>query len=176
MNIANKLTVSRILLIPFFVLSFIYAYFGLALILFVIASVTDFLDGYLARKYNLCTDFGAFLDPVADKLLVMSALYLFSVSTTIPWYCFLLMFGRDLVVDSLRMISAAKGITIKANIFGKLKTVLQMICVILLLLSAGFFEQLHVYSLIFVYISTFVSLLSGIIYLFEGWSVIGEAK
>lgn len=180
MNIANKLTILRILLIPFFVLCFFTENFVIALIIFILASVTDFLDGFLARKYNMCTDFGAFLDPVADKLLVMSALYLFSLNSVFPWYCFLIMFCRDLLVDSLRMVSSRKGITIKANIFGKLKTVLQMICIIILFMNVILVNVLwpftNLLTQIFIYASTIVSALSGIIYLYEGRSVISEVK
>lgn len=175
MNIANKLTILRILLIPFFLLCFLTENFLLALIIFVLASITDFLDGFLARKYNMCTDFGAFLDPVADKLLVMSALYLFSLNSIFPWYCFLIMFCRDLLVDSLRMVSSRKGITIKANIFGKLKTVLQMICIIILFIDI-ISASTVLLTQIFIYTSTLVSALSGIIYLYQGRSVIGEVK
>ena len=154
-----------------------WLYFGL-FVFFVLASFTDFLDGYLARKNNQVTDLGKFLDPVADKLLVNSMVIFLIVPAdyaphqmSFSLWCAILLVARDIVVDALRFIAAQKGVVIGANIFGKAKTVLEMIAVSLVLLNGwpfsyfdanwGFFRIAN----IFVYLCTLASLISGIIYL-----------
>lgn len=208
MNIPTKITVTRIalvlsLLIFLLILNFIPSlptlylgnadlgisiYYFIAFLVFVIAASTDAVDGYLARKWNQVTDLGKFLDPVADKLLVDSLLiYLilphFNSSTlTIPTYCVIVMIIRDLVVDALRFIAAGKGKVLAANIFGKIKTVLQMIAIPLVLLNGWPFTYFDSgwgafrIALIFVYLATFASLLSGAIYVVKNLSVLKEEK
>lgn len=208
MNIPTRITVTRIalvvaLLLFLFVLNFIpelpvlyigdpsygiSIYYFIAFIVFVIASITDFVDGYLARKWNQVTDLGKFLDPVADKLLVDSLLiylilpHISPNSLTIPTYCVIIMILRDLVVDALRFIAAGKGKVLAANIFGKIKTVLQMIAIPLVLLNGWPFSYFDMgwgqgrIALIFVYLATFASLLSGIIYVVQNVSVLKEDK
>lgn len=137
MNIANKLTILRVILIPFFVL------FGLisndicgyvALGIFVVASVTDYLDGHLARKLGLVSDFGKFLDPLADKLLVLAALSLLvHRGETSVWILYVVVL-RELVVTGIRLIAASTGRVIAAGMTGKIKTVVQMIVIILALI------------------------------------------
>lgn len=196
MNIPTKITVSRIalvlaMLIALFVLNYIpnlpliyiggegtgiNLYYFVTAIIFVVAASTDALDGYLARKWKQVTDLGKFLDPVADKLLVDSLLiylivpHFISSTLSIPVFCVIVMIARDLVVDALRFIAAEKGIVLQANIFGKIKTVLQMIAIPLVLLNGWPFTYFDAswgafrIALIFVYLATFASLLSGIIY------------
>ena len=138
MNISNKLTILRVLLVPVMV---ILLYIGTsaariaALAVFCTASFTDFLDGFLARKYHLITDFGKFLDPLADKILVLSALSVFCEKGMIPAWFLLIILFRELSVDGLRMIVVSHGKVIAASPFGKIKTVSQivfMICMMLL--------------------------------------------
>ncbi len=209
MNIPTKITVSRIILILsllvfLLVLNYIpnlplvyigderlgiSLYYFLACIVFVIASSTDALDGYLARKWNQVTDLGKFLDPVADKLLVDSALiYLilphFVDSTiTISVFCVIVMIGRDLVVDAMRFIAAGKGKVLAANIFGKIKTVLQMVAIILVFLNGWPFTYFDSafgawrIANIFVYLATFASFMSGLIYVIQNiWVFKEESK
>ena len=147
-------------------------------VLFLTACLTDFLDGYLARKNNLVTDLGKFLDPLADKMLInsLSIFLVFSFasinnSSKIPFFCVIIMVIRDLVVDGLRFVCAKKGKTIQANIYGKLKTVFQMVMIGLILFNGfpfSFFDinwpkYLHITDFV-CYITTLTSFISGVIY------------
>ena len=163
---------------------------------FVIASYTDHLDGKLARKNNQVTDLGKFLDPVADKLLVNSMLiflcapwvfapYAVEQVSFIPVWCVILMIARDIVVDALRFIAAQKGVVIAANIFGKLKTVLQMVTIGAVLLNdfpfhymyPNFAHQQYLsVTAILVYLATLTSLISGIIYVVQNKKAFLEEK
>ena len=199
MNTPTKITVSRIVMIVFmlislFVLSFIDLNNGTALylgnsniylvdfivmILFVIGSFTDFLDGYLARKNNQVTDLGKFLDPIADKMLINGMMIFLAlnfpsinnVDLTFPFFLVILMEIRDLIVDGLRFMCAKKNVVIAANIFGKAKTVLQMVAISFVLLNGfpfslfdyNFINYLHITDFI-CYFATITSLISGVIY------------
>ncbi len=208
MNLPTKITFSRIiiiilLIIALFVLSFfdnlnlpklgnsaINLIFLIVFVIFLIASLTDFVDGYLARKNNQVTDLGKFLDPVADKLLINSmVIFLVAPSLFAPYnieqnvsinvWCAIIFIGRDIVVDALRFIASNKNVVIAANIFGKMKTVLQMIAISLVLLNDwpfSYFDNSWPIGLkisdIFVYLAAFVSLLSGIIYVIQNRKVV----
>ena len=154
-------------------------------IIFLIASFTDFLDGYLARKNNQVTSLGKFLDPVADKLLINSMIIFLCVPNTIASgqitisvWCAIIFVARDIVVDALRFIAAQKNIVIAANIFGKLKTVFQMVAISFVLLNgwpfsyfdATWLTGLHITDFI-VYAATIVSFLSGVIYIIQNRKV-----
>lgn len=135
LNAPNMLTLLRVILIPLIVLLIGLNSFVAAGILFIVASVTDFLDGYLARKYNLITDFGKFLDPVADKLLVLTAMIMLctksaDLTVTFPAWLICIVVARDLMMDGLRMIASSKGVVIAAGELGKIKTTLQIIAVV----------------------------------------------
>lgn len=211
-NLPTKITIARIviasfLLIAIFVLYFLDSYYVVKIsdasisiggnsgtiniymivifIIFLIASFTDFLDGYIARKYNMVTDLGKFLDPIADKMLINGlsiflALNFISISSNLkfPFFCVILMIIRDLIVDGLRFMAASKNIVIAANIFGKLKTVLQMIAISFVLLNGWPFsyfdynrpQYIHITDFI-CYIACFVSILSGVIYLYQNKKV-----
>lgn len=219
MNLPNKITISRIILIVLMILGifvlaivesipearFIAPNIGnsrinlvylIICIVFIIAAATDYLDGHLARKLNLVTDFGKFLDPIADKLLNDATMIFLLVpqiyapdqrsnpiALTILAVCVIIMIGRDLVVDALRMIAVKNNVVIAANIFGKAKTVLQMIAIPMLLLNDWPFyhfdsswpEALQV-SNIFFYIATAMSLISGIIYVIQNKQVFKGSK
>ena len=203
MNLPTKITFSRIIAIVLMIITLVvfyfigvfnsnfvipcipgtninWLYFGL-FIFFVLASFTDFLDGYLARKNNQVTDLGKFLDPVADKLLVNSMVIFLIVPASyapgqMSWslWCAILLVARDIIVDALRFIAAQKGVVIAANIFGKAKTVLEMIAVSLVLLNSwpfSYFDaswpnNLKIAS-IFVYLCTIASVVSGVIYMIK---------
>ena len=203
MNLPTKITFSRIvatvlLIVTLFVLSLIpnlstpllgntriNLVFLIIFVFFVIASYTDHLDGKLARKNNQVTDLGKFLDPVADKLLVSSMLIFLCSPTFAPYnveqrlffpvWCVIIMVARDTVVDALRFIAAQKGTVIAANIFGKLKTVLQMVAIGLVLLNDFPFHYLYpnnnnpylTVTAFIVYAATLVSFISGVIYVYQ---------
>jgi len=134
MNLPNKLTIARVALIPVFVALYLsglpHNYFW-ALVVFGAASFTDLLDGHLARKHGLVTDFGALMDPLADKLLVMSAIILFLKSELVGAAAVILLLGREFLVTSIRLVAAGKGKVISADRWGKMKTVFQMIWICL---------------------------------------------
>jgi len=134
MNLPNKLTILRVILIPVFIIFLIKEYYYISGILFVVACITDALDGYLARKYHLITDLGKILDPLADKLLIASALICLVQLGSIAGWLAIVILARELVVTSLRSIAATKGIIIVAERSGKIKTVLQMLALSVILL------------------------------------------
>lgn len=132
MNLPNKLTLSRVIMVPFFVVFILlvpqYLFFKwIALAIFVIASLTDLLDGKIARKYNLVTNFGKFMDPLADKLLVCSALIAMSSLGVIPAWITIVIIAREFIISGFRLIAAEKGVVIAASMWGKWKTTFQML-------------------------------------------------
>ena len=137
MNLANKLTMFRVILIPVFLIvlyaDFEYCKYA-ALVIFAVASFTDFLDGHIARSRNLVTDFGKFMDPLADKVLVMTAMIVFVAWGQMPAWVFAIVLARELAVSGLRMIAATDGKVIAAAWSGKIKTASTMVCIILMLL------------------------------------------
>ena len=142
MNLPNKLSLSRIILIPFFIFFYLANFipFGkiIAIVIFVVASLTDMLDGKIARKYNMVTNLGKLLDPIADKLLVISGLLLVVVDYTIPnpygVIIAIIIIGRELLISAFRQIAATKNFVMAADIYGKMKTVTQVIALPLLFL------------------------------------------
>ena len=185
MNLPNKLTLIRLICVPIFVALYLIPYEALGIhipvyhilntslslidiilfIIFVLASITDFLDGYLARKYNLVTTFGKFVDPIADKLIVNCTILLLASSAKIPMIVPIIMISRDTIVDAIRLIAAQKNVVLAASYLGKLKTVTQMVAIILMLLNNMIFESLGIpMASIMMYIATFISLLSGFDY------------
>ena len=132
MNLPNKLTLSRVIMVPFFVVFILlvpkFLYFKwIALAIFIIASLTDLLDGKIARKYNLVTNFGKFMDPLADKLLVCSALIAMSSLGVIPAWITIVIIAREFIISGFRLIAAEKGVVIAASMWGKWKTTFQMV-------------------------------------------------
>ena len=126
MNLPNKLTVLRIIMVPFFIAAYMEKWFFVAFALFIVASLTDMLDGKIARARNLVTNFGKIMDPLADKILVYSALCLFVENGTIPGWTLIIILAREFVVSGMRTVAASEGIVIAAAMSGKIKTVLQM--------------------------------------------------
>ena len=141
MNLPNKLTVLRVCMIPFFVVALLWEggadrnFRILADVLFAAASFTDFLDGKIARKYNLVTNFGKFMDPLADKLLVCSALICLIELGQIPAWVVIIIISREFIISGFRLVASDNGIVIAASYWGKFKTVFQMLAVILLILD-----------------------------------------
>jgi len=214
MNLPTKITFSRIIAIAVmliglfvvWVLKLSNTYFANALeawvipntklnwlylilfVFFVVASYTDHLDGKLARKNNMVTDLGKFLDPVADKLLINSMVIFLAIPKVLVSYqmdfsfwCAILLVARDIVVDALRFIAAQKGVVIAANIFGKLKTVLEMVAIGLVLLNgipfSLFMGDAGIWiPKVFVYLATLASVISGVIYVVQNRKAFLEEK
>ena len=190
MNTPNKLTILRIFLVPVFILFLInkniYYNFLWAEIIFCIASITDHFDGKIARKNNQITDFGKFLDPLADKILVTSAFVCFVELGLMPSWAVVIILAREFIVTSMRLIAAGKGRVIAANMWGKLKTVSQMIAIIFsigilflkenLALTGEFFYILNCLNLILIWTSVLLTIISGAVYIQENFELIKKAK
>ncbi len=178
MNLPNKLTLIRVILIPFFVFFLLInpdvtALRVIADLIFIGASITDMLDGKIARKYNLVTNFGKFMDPLADKLLVCSAMIcLVSTGQLYAWFVIIIV-AREFIISGFRLIAAENGIVIAANIFGKIKTVTQMIMIILLVANfkPAFFQIL---GSIFTWVSLVMTILSLVVYIYQNSDVLKE--
>ena len=142
MNLPNKLTVLRVLLIPFFVLFTLvdlvpgYSKY-IAVLIFIAASLTDMLDGKIARKYNLVTNFGKFMDPLADKLLVCAALICLVSEELLPAWMVIIIISREFIISGFRLVASDNGVVIAASYWGKFKTTFQMLMIIVLLLDFG---------------------------------------
>ena len=178
-NIANKLTVLRMIMVPIYVLVFTLVpepwnrY--LAFILFAAASYTDHLDGKLARERNLVTNFGKFMDPLADKLLVISALICFVENGQLAGWILIIIVAREFLISGFRLVAASSGIVIAAGIWGKLKTVAQMIMVLLMILNFdwGWYQVL---IQIFVVLSVLLTIISLVDYIWNNRKVLTEKK
>ena len=141
MNLPNKLTVLRVIMIPFFVVMLMldgganqmYRYIAAAI--FIIASFTDFLDGSIARKYGLVTNFGKFMDPLADKLLVCSALICFAATRQLPAWMVIVIIAREFIISGFRLIASDEGVVIAASYWGKIKTVVQITMIIAVIIE-----------------------------------------
>ncbi len=196
MNLANRLTVFRMILIPIIVLVelFPYSHFGIkipyvvvdsvllswkniaVLILFATASITDFLDGYLARSKDMITVFGKFLDPIADKLLVNTLFIIFAYKGTVSVVPVLIMIWRDTIVDGVRMLLSQKGMVLSAGYLGKVKTVAQMLSIILILLNNLPFELYNIpVANIMLWFATLMSVVSGASYVIQSRSFLVES-
>ncbi|KZZ82778.1 MULTISPECIES: CDP-diacylglycerol--glycerol-3-phosphate 3-phosphatidyltransferase [Bacillaceae] len=177
MNLPNKITVSRILLIPVFMFIMLYPFdWGMVSILgtempasqftgallFILASVTDWIDGYYARKYNLVTNLGKFLDPLADKLLVSAALIILVEMGLAPAWMVIIIISREFAVTGLRLILANEGEVVAANSLGKIKTWTQIIAISALLLNNFPFEPLHIpFAQFALWVAVFFTIISG---------------
>lgn len=175
MNTPNKLTILRVILIPFFVLFLLSDLGGsygkwIALTLFVVASLTDWLDGYLARRDNLVTNFGKFMDPLADKLLVCSAMICFVELGSLPGWIVIIIIAREFIISGFRLVAADNGIVIAANYWGKFKTVSQMIMLILLIADLGgvFFRLTQ----IFIWLALALTIISLVDYIWKNKQVL----
>ncbi|MDD7391166.1 MAG: CDP-diacylglycerol--glycerol-3-phosphate 3-phosphatidyltransferase [Lachnospiraceae bacterium] len=178
MNLPNKLTIIRVLLIPFFVFFMLVPAAGdasryIALIIFIAASLTDLADGKIARKYNLVTNFGKFMDPLADKLLVCSALICFVEMQLLPAWIVIIIISREFIISGFRLIASDNGVVIAASYWGKFKTTSQMIMIVLLIaqLPGTVFDILEQ---LFVYIALILTVVSLIDYLIKNKDVLKQ--
>ena len=175
MNTPNKLTIARMIIVPFLVIFLLTGWGGeanryISLTLFVVASVTDWFDGYLARKNNLVTNFGKFMDPLADKLLVCSPMICMIDLKRLPAWFVIIIIAREFIISGFRLIAAENGIVIAANYWGKFKTASQMIMIILLILHFdGIFVILEQ---IFIWLSLALTIISLITYIWQNRTVL----
>lgn len=194
MNLPNKLTLMRIILVPFFAASLLISTIPhhclIALLIFAAASITDMLDGKIARKYNMVTDFGKFADPLADKILVISAFACFIELDIIGAAFIILVLFREFSVTSIRLIAAENGKVVAANMWGKAKTVSQMIAIIVVLINGYLLEltdmgilniaaNTNVFEIIdqsLLWISAVLTVISGVIYIKDNFEFIKNAK
>ncbi|GAB4072632.1 CDP-diacylglycerol--glycerol-3-phosphate 3-phosphatidyltransferase [Barrientosiimonas marina] len=192
MNIPNQMTLSRILLIPIFMILLAIpfnwsewsigeavlpvSHFAAAL-LFIVAAATDWVDGYYARKYNLITNLGKFLDPLADKLLVAAALILLVEQGLAPGWITIIIISREFAVTGLRLVAAGEGIVLAAGNMGKLKTATQMIAIAVLLLHNFPFSYAGIpFGLMMLYLSLIFTIISGVDYFVKNWHVMRDSK
>lgn len=177
MNLPNKLTVLRVIMIPFFVVMLMldggtnqmYRYIAAAI--FIIASFTDFLDGSIARKYGLVTNFGKFMDPLADKLLVCSALICLIELGQLPAWMVLIIISREFIISGFRLVASDNGVVIAASYWGKWKTVFQMISVILLIVNV---EALSMITNIALWIALALTVISLVDYIVKNIGILTE--
>ena len=174
MNTPNKLTLLRVILIPFFVICMLAVSAGwgkwAALAIFVIASLTDTLDCYLARRDNLVTNFGKFMDPLADKLLVCSAMICLVDLERIPSWVVIIIIGREFVISGFRLIASDNGIVIAANYWGKIKTVCQMVMIIVVIADLG--GVFGIVEQVLIYLSLLLTVISLATYLWDNRKVL----
>lgn len=175
MNTPNKLTIARMILVPFLVLFMLTGWGGeynsyISLAIFAGASITDWFDGKIARKYNLVTNFGKFMDPLADKLLVCSAMICMIELGRLPAWIVIIIIAREFIISGFRLIAAENGVVIAANYWGKFKTVSQMIMIILLILHFG--GIFAVLEQIFIWLSLALTVISLITYIWQNRSVL----
>ena len=180
MNLPNKLTVLRVIMVPFFVVFMLYPLAGaaskyIALALFCIASFTDYLDGHLARKHNLVTNFGKFMDPLADKLLVCSAMIALIELDRIPAWVVIIIIAREFIISGFRLVASDNGIVIAAGWWGKVKTVVQMIMIIVIMCDFGG-NVVAVIENILIYAALALTIISLIDYLVKNKGVLADTK
>ena len=177
MNLPNKLTMARVIMIPFYLVFQLFDFWPgvtkwIALAIYVIASLTDMLDGKIARKYNLVTNFGKFMDPLADKLLVCSALICFVYLGSLSPWVVIIIIAREFIISGFRLIASDNGVVIAASYWGKFKTTFQMIMVILLILDLGAIVPVFgIITEIIKYIALILTVVSLIDYLVKNWKV-----
>ena len=180
MNLPNKLTILRVIMVPFFVAFLLLTpshadFKWIAFALFVVASLTDLLDGHIARKYHMITNFGKFMDPLADKLLVSAALVCLTALGFIPAWMTVVIISREFIISGFRLIASDNGIVIAASYWGKFKTTFQMLMVIVLILNIPnqFFTVL---GTILTYIALALTIISLIDYIAKNKDVLKEQK
>lgn len=183
MNLPNKLTLLRVIMIPFFVFFMLVELSGqigeiqkyIAVSLFIVASLTDWFDGYLARKNNLVTNFGKFMDPLADKLLVCSALICLNDQGKLAAWIVIVIISREFIISGFRLVASDNGVVIAASYWGKFKTVFQMFMIVLLILDWSN-RYIQILSTVVTYIAVALTIVSLIDYLMKNWKVLGEGE
>ena len=175
MNLPNKLTTFRVVLIPFFIFFLMTELIPyskwIALAIFCIASLTDFFDGYLARKCNMVTNFGKFMDPLADKLLVCSAIIAFTAMDRMPAWIVIIIVAREFIISGFRLIAAEKGVVIAASYWGKFKTASQMFMIILFIINI---DALFIPGQVLMYIALALTVISLIDYIIKNKDVMKD--
>ncbi len=175
MNLPNKLTIFRVILIPFFVVLLLFdltAYDKwIALGIFIVASLTDFLDGYIARKYNLVTNFGKFMDPLADKLLVCSAMICLVELARIPAWVVIVIIAREFIISGFRLVASDNGVVIAASYWGKFKTTFQILMICLMIADL---EPLAIVTQIVMWVALALTVISLVDYLVKNKSVMQD--
>lgn len=170
----------RVFMIPFFLVLLLNPQFQIpgqkwiTLGIYVVASLTDTLDGYIARKYNLVTNFGKFMDPLADKLLVCSALICFVEMNQIASWIVIIIIAREFIISGFRLVAANKGVVIAASYWGKYKTAFQMFAIIFLIIDLSWITPFYVITQILVYVALVLTIISLIDYLVNNRNVIGH--
>ena len=177
MNLPNKITLFRVAMIPIFVVFMMvpgirYGTY-LAAAIFIIAALSDLLDGYIARKYHLVTNFGKFMDPLADKLLVASALICFVQMALVPAWVVIIIIAREFIISGFRLVASDNGVVIAAGWWGKIKTVVQMVMSIMLIINLDG-TVINVLEQIAVYLSVLLTLISLIDYMRKNIHVLKE--
>ncbi|MBE6081697.1 MAG: CDP-diacylglycerol--glycerol-3-phosphate 3-phosphatidyltransferase [Tissierellaceae bacterium] len=180
MNLPNKLTIFRICLVPFFVF-FLFSNlkYGqyIAVSIFILASLTDTLDGHIARSRNLITTFGKFMDPLADKILVSAAFISLVELGKVPSWIVIIVISRELAITGFRTVAVSEGVTIAADKWGKMKTVTQLIAIIALLLNNYPFSLINFpFDKIMLYISVVFTIISGVNYIYVNRKVLKSEK
>ena len=179
MNLPNKLTTLRVIMIPFFVFFLLWqngenrTFRMIALALFIIASLTDLLDGKIARKYNLVTNFGKFMDPLADKLLVCSALICLIELNALPAWMVIVIISREFIISGFRLFASDNGVVIAASYWGKFKTTFQMVSVVLLILDI---PALAFVTTICVWIALLLTIVSLVDYIYKNHKILTEGS
>lgn len=178
MNLPNKLTIFRVILIPFFVFFMLVPVTGtmdslIALLIFVVASLTDLLDGYIARKHGLVTNFGKFMDPLADKLLVCSALICLVELRRVPSWVVIIIIAREFIISGFRLIASDKGVVIAASYWGKFKTTFQMLMICLMILNLG---PLSLITSVVMWAALILTLISLVDYLVKNKEIMKDTK
>ncbi len=176
MNLPNKLTIIRVIMIPFFVLFLLSDLLGnasdwIALIVFIVASLTDLLDGYLARKHNLVTNFGKFMDPLADKLLVCAAMICLVELGRLPAWIVVIIISREFIISGFRLIASDNGVVIAASYWGKFKTTFQMIMICLLIADI---QAIRFVTLLVTAIALILTIVSLVDYIVKNKNVMKE--
>ena len=175
MNLPNKLTMFRVILIPFFIVFLLVPVTAwdkwIALAIFIVASLTDLLDGKIARKYNLVTNFGKFMDPLADKLLVCSALICLIELDRIPSWMVIVIIAREFIISGFRLVASDNGVVIAASYFGKFKTTFQMVAVCLMIADI---PSLFILTQITLWIAVILTVVSLVDYLVKNRDVMKE--
>lgn len=180
MNLANKLTIIRIFLVPVFMI-FLYLDISysnyIAAAIFIVAALTDTLDGYIARSRNQITSFGKFMDPLADKLLVSAALISLVEMNKLPAWIVVIIIAREFAITGLRVIAASEGITIAASWWGKVKTITQIVAIISLLLNNFPFSKIGLpFDKITVILAVLFTIISGVDYIYKNRTVFSASK
>ena len=180
MNLPNKLTCFRVVLIPFFVFFMMAPFFEgygnyIALVIFIVASLTDLLDGKIARKHHLVTNFGKFMDPLADKLLVCSAMICLIQTGQLAAWIVIIIISREFIISGFRLIASDNGVVIAASYWGKFKTTFQMLMVIALILNLPYtwFQAL---GTVLIYVSLALTIISLIDYIVKNKDVLKDQK